>query len=159
MEIALVKEPSHMERTCISNTNPTIPIHVACFVKATTWDNLIDPDEIRFNDAFKKARVCIEQLFGRLKNKFRILLLEGGGMRLRSLEQCSKLINVCCALWNFFLFHEGITEDAAPEDNDLTVYNHAPVLGLDIDIPAVQLPPQGNRRVTTCKKLQQIYFP
>ena len=29
----------------------------------------------------------------RLKNKFRILLLEGGGMRFRSLEQCSKLIN------------------------------------------------------------------
>ena len=66
---------------------------------------------------------------------------------------------MCCALWNFILAHEGITDDAAPENNDLTVYNHAPVLGLDIEIPPAQLPPQGNQRVRTCKKLQQIYFP
>ena len=69
------------------------------------------------------------------------------------------IFSVLCAIWNFILHHEKIiTPDDDPDDFDMTVHVHAPVLGHDIIIPPVPQMP-GQRRLATRKILQQAYFP
>ena len=48
--------------------------------------------DIRFNLAQCKCRQPVECTFGRCKNKFRILSLRGGGIRLRKLKKIPDLI-------------------------------------------------------------------
>ena len=51
-----------------------------------------------FNDAFVPARNIVERVIGMLKQRFQVLMK---GLRLMDMEDCSKLIQICCALHNY----------------------------------------------------------
>jgi hypothetical protein len=90
-----------------------------------------------YNKCFNRARVVIENIFGRIKNKFRVLK---DGLRFRDMEKCAKLVLVCFAIYNFLLDHEGHEED--------TDYLDGPT---EADEP-------DERPMATNKKLTQKYF-
>ncbi len=78
-----------------------------------------DPVQKRYNRAHARARNRIEQLFGFVKNKFRILLT---GIRMKSMVKAAKMVQTIFGLWNFILEHEGppLDEDIDPSA-DVTV--------------------------------------
>ena len=53
-----------------------------------------------FNLAQKRARNPVETTIGALKARFAVLMQ---GPRLKSMEDCSKLVQICCALHNYLL--------------------------------------------------------
>ncbi len=113
-----------------------------------------DPVQIRYNRAHCRARNRIEQLFGFVKNKWRILLT---GIRIRDMVKASKMVQVIFGLWNFVLEHEGPPRDEDYDPNiDVTIRDSA-----SDDDDAVQ--PPGNRtgrvnREKTRDLLSRKYF-
>ncbi len=113
-----------------------------------------DPREIEFNKKFCKARVHVENVIGRLKNRWRILL--GRGIRLRNMTTAAKVIQCCVALNNFILQKNSECMDM--EDG----------LGMNIDdnhceIPDWDVLPDSHRngrvrRTPTREKLLAKYF-
>ncbi len=60
-----------------------------------------NPREVEYNRKFCKARVHIENIIGRIKNRFRILL--GDGIRIRDMNRASKVIQCCVSINNFII--------------------------------------------------------
>jgi hypothetical protein len=113
-----------------------------------------DIDERRFNKTFCRARVCIEQTIGRLKNKFRCLM--NGGLRFKDLEVCAKAVQVCAALHNFILTHEGtqgtIHEDESFFAEDITSED-------EVQQPITSSPIRRRQPVVrTCQHVKDLYF-
>jgi len=112
-------------------------------------ENTTDPDEIRFNIQHTLARSTIEQGFGRMKNKWRIILKGAGGLRFLKPIEAGKCTMVCAALWNFVLHREGIQDEHNDSD-----YPEAPVLGRELPL----LPPMNlENRVPTREKVLEFY--
>ncbi len=112
-----------------------------------------DPVQIRYNRAHCRARNRIEQLFGFVKNKWRILLT---GIRLKDMVKASKMVQVIFGLWNFVLDHEG-----PPRDEDIDPHLDVTIRDSDSsDEESVQR--SGNRRtqrlVKTRDMLSRKYF-
>ena len=70
-----------------------------------------NPREVAYNRAHCQARNRIEMLFGFVKNKFRVIK---SGIRMKSMTNAAKLVQVIFALWNFILEHEGKPNDIDP---------------------------------------------
>ncbi len=76
------------------------------------------PSEKKYNKSFCRARVVVENTIGRLKNKFNVMK---SIIRFRSLEQSSRLIQVLCAIFNFVLKKDGVSDmydDLDSDDDD-----------------------------------------
>ena len=111
-----------------------------------------DPVQIRYNRAHCRARNRIEQLFGFVKNKWRILLT---GIRLKDMVKASKMVQVIFGLWNFVLDHEG-----PPRDEDIDPNLDVTLRESDSDDENSVILPGRNRtgRLKTRDTLSRKYF-
>ncbi len=113
-----------------------------------------DPVQVRYNRAHARARNCIEQIFGFVKNKFRILLT---GIRLKNMVKAAKMIQCIFALWNFILDHEGPPRDEDIDPNaDVTVREDQ--LSDSMEDNSVQIPRNSRQRQKTKDVLARKYF-
>lgn len=74
-----------------------------------------DPVKRQYNVDFKKARVTVEHVIGRLKKKWPVLLK---GLRFWDMAKCSRAIEVYVALYNFILKEEGDYDGYDDDDED-----------------------------------------
>ena len=75
-----------------------------------------DPDgeRGRFNEAHRRTRNVIERAFGILKNRFTVLKTT---VRLRSMEECSRLV-ICCAILHNLCLKFGDSADDLDDDGE-----------------------------------------
>jgi len=75
-----------------------------------------DPDgeRGRFNEAHRRTRNVIERAFGLLKNRFTVLKTH---LRLRSMEECCRLVICCVILHNMCLKFGDDADDLADADD------------------------------------------
>ena len=93
---------------------------------------------MQYNKEFRKARVIVEHVIGRLKARWPVLLT---GLRFMDMEKCSRAIEVFVALYNYILQEEGDYDDY---DTDETPTDH-----LAYDPKA---------KYATCNKILEKYY-
>ena len=93
---------------------------------------------MQYNKEFRKARVIVEHVIGRLKKRWPVLLK---GLRFWDMEKCSRAIEVFVALYNYILQEEGDYDDY---DTDETPTDH-----LAYDPTA---------KYATCNKILEKYY-
>ena len=100
----------------------------------------------RFNQSHKKARVSVERCIGILKRRFPSLQ---SGLRLPSMQKCSRVIQLICAIHNF------ITR----EENDEDLVDHLEPVVLAPRVPPVpNADPLPRNRVQTRDIILEQYF-
>ena len=111
----------------------------------------VDYDERRFNVCHQKSRWPCEPMFGRVKNKFRVMIT--GGIRFRkngNLDQAVKVVQICFAIWNFILKQKNPND----EDDDMDECPvFAPLPG-DVLVPA----PQDEDLQPTNRRILNLYY-
>ncbi len=107
-----------------------------------------DRREQQYNRCFVRARVVIEQCIGKLKNQFPILM---GTMRHKKMETCGKLVQICCALSNYILSHEGDEPTESPPEPD-------PRLAAISEMDNFEIRNGRRRKVQTKEKILQLFF-
>ncbi|CAG4934570.1 unnamed protein product [Colias eurytheme] len=87
-----------------------------------------------YNKKHSKARVVIENTFGRLKNRWRCCIKYRPPHY--KLDKCAQLITACCVLHNFALHHNvpDPDDDLGSDDDDDTFVRHDAVVGGDLII-------------------------
>ncbi len=119
------------------------------FLATPFSDKTSVPREQQYNRAFCSARNVIERNLGMLKNKWRVLL---EGIRLKDIEQSSRLIQVCVALHNFVILH-GSSEDYSEDTSDDTSLFDFNTIG-----PLEEDRPRSGRPKPTKQKIMEKYF-
>ncbi len=107
-----------------------------------------DPREQQYNRSFVRARVTIEQVIGRVKSRFPILM---GTMRHKKMETCGKIVQVCCALNNYILSREGNEPAESPPEPD-------PRLASIAELDNFETRNGRRRKVQTKEKILQLFF-
>ncbi len=110
--------------------------------------------EIQYNTRFCKARVHIENVIGRIKNRFRILL--GDGIRIRDMNRAAKVIQCCVSLNNFIIMKdsEGLDLETLVDQSAQPEFEEIP----DWDVVADSYRNGRARRTPTKEKLLLKYF-
>ncbi len=119
------------------------------FCEATT-----DVREIDFNKKFCKARVHVENVIGRVKNRWRILLK---GIRLRNMTTCAKVIQCCVALNNFIILKDSECLDMDENIEGYHGFDESSAIP-DWDVIPDQHRNGRIRRTPTREKLLAKYF-
>ena len=85
-----------------------------------------DARKTAYNNAFRPTRNTVERTFGILKRRFSGLRT---GLRMPSMEKCSRLIQVLCAIHNFILRndYEDLDEYDDDEEGGEQAPEHAPL--------------------------------
>ena len=93
---------------------------------------------MQYNKDFRKARVIVEHVIGRLKKRWPVLLK---GLRFRDMEKCSRAIEVYVALYNFILMEEGDYDDYETDES-----------------PTDHLQYSAKDKIATCDKIFEKYY-
>jgi hypothetical protein len=99
-------------------------------------------EEAEFNTKYNRARGHVEQVFGRVKNKFPVLLRE---LRAKDMVTCAKTIQICFAISNFIIEHEQGEEDDL--DGTFNPYENAKSVNM-----------AGRKKIATNRKLLEQFL-
>ncbi len=122
------------------------PFMCTPFSEATT-----DAREIEFNKKFCRARVHIENVIGRLKNRWRILL---GGIRMKDMTRAARIIQCCVALNNFMIVNKSEDTDIDSLNDSTEEHEEIP----DWDVIPDEYRNGRMRKTPTKEKLLMKYF-